>query len=93
MVSSHWRFSVFPTENATTLENSATKHIDYNKGLEQEFAFASYYQSHMVLQQKPARAAIWGYAPMQDVGHVVKVVVMGTGHNSTSTYQGNVTKG
>ena len=27
-----------------------------------DFAFASYYSDHMVLQREPTRAAVWGYA-------------------------------
>ncbi|XP_056398027.1 sialate O-acetylesterase isoform X2 [Hyla sarda] len=32
--------------------------------LDAVFRFASYYGDHMVLQQKPARAVVWGYAEM-----------------------------
>ncbi|KAK7474786.1 hypothetical protein BaRGS_00033967 [Batillaria attramentaria] len=39
------------------------------------FAFASYYSDHMVLQQAPQRAVIWGFYP--DVGDRIIVKVSG----------------
>ena len=39
------------------------------------FAFASYYGDHMVLQQSPSRSMVWGYANLDEQGLKVKVIV------------------
>ena len=39
------------------------------------FAFASYYGNHMVLQQAPQRAGLWGYASASLQGEVVTVTL------------------
>ncbi|XP_069805093.1 sialate O-acetylesterase-like [Dendropsophus ebraccatus] len=54
------------------------------------FRFASYYGDHMVLQQKPARAVVWGYG---EVGAVVTVTLsegIDTISNTTVDVNGDV---
>ncbi|KAL8599184.1 hypothetical protein ACOMHN_007900 [Nucella lapillus] len=46
-----------------------------SQGLPKEFAFASYYGDHMVLQRAPQRAVVWGYHP--DPGNRIIVQVKG----------------
>ncbi|PVD28307.1 hypothetical protein C0Q70_10894 [Pomacea canaliculata] len=43
---------------------------------EGRFAFASYYNDHMVLQQAPQRAVIWGYYPMVGTQIMIQAVDM-----------------
>ncbi|XP_072094609.1 sialate O-acetylesterase [Mobula birostris] len=49
-------------------------HVGFCTG--SEFRFGSYYASHMVLQQQPSRAVVWGYGV---VGATVNVSVWGDG--------------
>ncbi|XP_069803478.1 sialate O-acetylesterase-like [Dendropsophus ebraccatus] len=55
-------------------------------GADAVFRFASYYGDHMVLQQKPARAVVWGYG---EVGAVV-TVTLGRGIDTVSKTRVNV---
>ncbi|XP_059813113.1 sialate O-acetylesterase isoform X1 [Hypanus sabinus] len=56
-------------------------HVGYCTG--SEFRFGSYYASHMVLQQQPSRAVLWGYGV---VGATVNVNVWaGDGNYSQQT--------
>lgn len=62
------------------------------------FSFASYYGSHMVLQRGPKKAALWGYASLQDMGKTVTVEVSSSSALSSMTsydkvYHTDVMKG
>ncbi|XP_078688520.1 sialate O-acetylesterase-like isoform X2 [Branchiostoma floridae x Branchiostoma belcheri] len=50
------------------------------------FNWASYYGNHMVLQQGPHRAVLWGYG---EVGATVKISITSGGFYSTKVYKGN----
>ena len=49
---------------------------------ETEFAFASYYSSHMVLQRASSRAIIWGYAT--EVGIEVNLSISGEQYSTNA---------
>ena len=51
-----------------------------------DFAFASYYSDHMVLQRAPVGAAVWGYALA--VGDQVTVDIEEGGSYNTTAEQG-----
>ena len=55
--------------------------------------FASYYGDHMVLQQAPKRAQIWGYANLTDVGKSVSLEVTDTVKSNHEMYSSKVVKG
>ena len=40
---------------------------------ERKFSYATYFESNMVLQMAPARAAVWGYAESSAIGETVVV--------------------
>ena len=56
-------------------------------------AFASYYGDHMVLQQAPKRAQIWGYANLTDVGKSIILEVTDTEKSYHKMYSSKVVKG
>ncbi|XP_071113686.1 sialate O-acetylesterase-like [Haliotis cracherodii] len=50
------------------------------------FSFASYYGDHMVLQQAPRKAAIWGYASKE--GETITLSISGKGEVNTTSFNG-----
>ena len=46
------------------------------------FKFASYYASYMVLQQSPSKAVVWGYADA--AGDIVTLTVDGQQYSTTA---------
>ena len=57
------------------------------------FAFASYYGDHMVLQQSPARPMVWGYANLDERGLKVKVMVSTPREDYSKIYEALVSIG
>ncbi len=58
-----------------------------------DFRFASYYNDHMVLQQAPKKATVWGYADIKHLGSKVKVSVLSRGKTFVKKYQTEIKKG
>ena len=56
-------------------------------------SFASYYGSHMVLQQAPKRAQIWGYAENSQIGQSVELEVNHTSNSYRRVYTTSVVRG
>ena len=56
-------------------------------------SFASYYGNHMVLQQAPKRAQIWGYAKNSQIGQSVNLQVNHTSNSYQRVYTTSVVKG
>ncbi|XP_067675338.1 sialate O-acetylesterase-like [Haliotis asinina] len=52
------------------------------------FAFASYFGDHMVLQQAPKKATIWGYAAKE--GEEITVSISGKGQVNTTSFIGPI---
>lgn len=75
------RFSFYVISNNYFLSKLCSDHHkDLDGNLEAKhtagrFAFASYYNDHMVLQQAPQKAVIWGYYPDAGYRLIVKVEI------------------
>ena len=64
-----------------------------DKTASDNFAFASYYGDHMVLQQSPSRPMVWGYANLEEQGLKVKVIVSSSREDYSRIYEALVSIG